>query len=131
MKKVLSYLLIGMYATIMIQPVMPSVADGFEHLLNYQSHVSTVHHTHGKEHVHVEYIAAAKKSQGKSSSDKSGCRSEPVSEHNSTLAFEYFIIPIPYVQSYFVPLTCNISTITLLPGLRPPLLQLHSICFTY
>lgn len=121
MKKVLSYLLIGMYAIIMIQPVMPSLADGFEHLLNYQSHVATVHHTHGKEHVHYEYInAATKKTQGENSSDKTTFQNDFVSEHISNLLLQDFTNPATSVQIYFTPLICNLSNITLLPGLRPP-----------
>ncbi|CAN5749905.1 hypothetical protein BH11BAC3_BH11BAC3_33800 [soil metagenome] len=110
-----------MYATIMIQPVMPSIADGFEHLLNYQSHIETVHHSHGKAHVHYEYITAAtKKSQGENSSDKTGFRSESVSDHNSNLSLENFLCPFTFLQIHFTPLICNLSNITLLPGLRPP-----------
>ncbi|MBC7886924.1 MAG: hypothetical protein H7Z13_03485 [Ferruginibacter sp.] len=60
MKKILSYLLIFIYATIMIKPVMPSIADGFAHLLNYREHKATVHVENGKYHVHYEYIEAAK-----------------------------------------------------------------------
>lgn len=41
---------------------MPTIADTFSHLLNYSEHIATVHHDHGKSHVHYEYIKVAKES---------------------------------------------------------------------
>lgn len=61
MKTILSYLLLCTYAMIMIKPVMPTITDIFAHLLNYKDHMATVHHEHGKYHVHYEYIEEAKK----------------------------------------------------------------------
>src|SRR4051794_23718468 len=61
MKITLSYLLLCIYATIMIKPVMPTVSDIFAHIFNYSDHMLTVHHHHGISHVHFEYIEAAKK----------------------------------------------------------------------
>lgn len=40
---------------------MPTLADSFAHILNYSEHVATVHHEHGKSHVHYEYMEEAKK----------------------------------------------------------------------
>lgn len=60
MKIILSYAILAVYATIMIKPIMPTLADGFAHLLNYQDHIATVHKHNGKSHTHFEYIEAAR-----------------------------------------------------------------------
>ena len=60
MKRIPTYLLLFIYATIIIKPVMPTLADGFAHLLNYSEHFATVHYEDGKYHVHHEYIESAK-----------------------------------------------------------------------
>lgn len=61
MKRFLSYSLLCIYATVMVHPVMPSLADAFSHILNYSEHIATVHVENGRQHVHYEYMEAAKK----------------------------------------------------------------------
>ena len=60
MKKLLPYLLICLYTSSMIKPVMPYIIDSLGHILNYQGHIASVHAHYGKYHAHVEIAKAAK-----------------------------------------------------------------------
>ncbi len=60
MKKLLPYLLICLYASSMIKPVMPYIIDGLSHILNFQGHMATVHAHYGKYHAHTEVAKTAK-----------------------------------------------------------------------
>jgi hypothetical protein len=61
MKKALLYLLLFSYSIIVLKPMLPAVADTFAHIFWYSEHMATVHYEHGKYHVHLENINAARK----------------------------------------------------------------------
>jgi len=61
MKKVLLYLLLFAYSSIVFRPLYPSIADTIAHIFWYSEHMATVHYEHGKYHVHIENINEAKK----------------------------------------------------------------------
>ena len=60
MKKFLPYLLISLYLTIMLKPVMPYITDAVAHILNFKGHMATEHAHHGRYHVHTEVAESAK-----------------------------------------------------------------------
>ncbi|MEO6719411.1 MAG: hypothetical protein ABIN67_03555 [Ferruginibacter sp.] len=114
MKSILSYLLLCVYATILVKPVMPTLADTFAHILNYSDHITTVHHENGKYHVHYEYVEAAKKNSSEQApynnlSKKLVDASEHVmliATHNlSPTSFEkvYLNLPIQRLQLMSLP----------------------------
>jgi hypothetical protein len=61
MKKVFIYLLFFSYTTMLLKPVMPSVADLLAHTFWYSHHMATVHFENGKYHVHYQYMEESKK----------------------------------------------------------------------
>ena len=60
MRKVLLYLLLFSYITIICKPVLPALSDAVAHIFWYSEHMATVHYEHGKYHVHYEYQQAVK-----------------------------------------------------------------------
>ena len=123
MKCILSYFLLFAYATIMIKPAIPTIADAFAHLLQYSDHIATVHHDHGEYHVHYEYLEAAKNNPSQENSTKPSsfkkCSNED--EHlvpnsnpslHSARAHSYYLIP--QIQSLPVVVTQK--------DLRPPII---------
>ncbi|MES2892139.1 MAG: hypothetical protein V4725_09010 [Bacteroidota bacterium] len=66
----LSYFLIGLYAVVMVKPIMPQLADCFAHVLNYSDHVRIVHQEKGVLHVHYEYAEQAKKDRSPNASNE-------------------------------------------------------------
>ena len=121
MKILLSYLLLCIYATIMIKPVMPTVSDIFAHIFNYQDHMLTVHHHHGKSHVHFEYIEAAKKdSHGDAPINNIPKKANDSSEHlMSTSSANPLPSTIP--QQHLFSLSQKAPAIYLQGHLRPPI----------
>jgi hypothetical protein len=61
MKKVLSYLVLFAYGTIMLMPVLPYVSDKVAHTFWLYQHISTVHYEHGEYHSHYEATEIAQK----------------------------------------------------------------------
>jgi len=83
MKKALLYLLLVPYSTIILKPVLPAVCDGIAHIFWYSEHMATVHYEHGKYHVHLENIHAARK--GALEKHHSLRAEEPVNVHLQTM----------------------------------------------
>ena len=101
MKLIMSHILIVLYAVVMLQPIMPQVADFFGHVLNYSDHVRVVHKAKGQLHVHYEYAQAKKDSPGNGT---------PQSLHQFSASAEHLITPIvtnhpssSVPQDYFEP----------------------------
>ncbi len=61
MKKVLAYILLFSYTTMLFKPVLPSISDFIAHTFWYSRHMATVHYEHGKYHVHYQYLEESKK----------------------------------------------------------------------
>lgn len=61
MNKLLLYLLLFSYTTVIVKPVLPTISDTIAHIFWYSQHMATVHYEHGQYHVHIEYADAAKK----------------------------------------------------------------------
>ncbi|HLY70728.1 MAG TPA: hypothetical protein VKR53_13435 [Puia sp.] len=62
MKKVLIYLVLVSYTTVLVRPAVPFVADVIAHTFWYAHHVATVHFENGRYHVHYQYMKEAQKS---------------------------------------------------------------------
>ena len=122
MKIILSYLLLCVYATIMIKSVMPTVSDIFAHIFNYSDHMLTVHHHHGKSHVHLEYTEAAKKD----SHTDAPINNIPKKTNDSTeyIMFTLSTNPLPSTipQQYLPSLFQKVQAIYLQGHLRPPIM---------
>jgi len=54
-------MLLVVYATLLVKPVVPYFVDIAQHIFNYSEHITTVHFENGKYHVHNELKEAAKK----------------------------------------------------------------------
>ncbi|MEP7142817.1 MAG: hypothetical protein ABI707_08100 [Ferruginibacter sp.] len=126
MKRILSYLLLCIYATIMIKPVMPTITDMLAHLLNYSEHMATVHHSHGgKSHVHYEYIEAAKKNSHEDNPyNNIFKKGDGSSEH---ILFTTAIVPsiTLVLQEHSNSFFQNLPVISLPGNFRPPI-TLHT-----
>ncbi len=61
MKAVLSYMLLIVYTTLLVKPVLPFFIDAAQHIFNYQEHMTVVHFENGQYHVHYELNDNAKK----------------------------------------------------------------------
>ena len=61
MKKIALHILLFTYTSVLLQPLLPYIADATAHVLWYSHHMATVHYENGKYHVHNETIAMAKK----------------------------------------------------------------------
>jgi hypothetical protein len=61
MKKIITYLLLFTFSTMLLKPAMPYVTDVLAHSFWYANHMSTVHFENGKYHIHKEAIDIAKK----------------------------------------------------------------------
>lgn len=121
MKIFLSYLLVGIYATILIRPVMPTLADLVSHVLNYKEHNATVHKHDGKLHVHNEYIATANKDFNNTGAlNHSYKKVDKPNEH--IIAFTHDIILSSLsLQIQLNLLLQRLSSISLPDDLRPPI----------
>jgi hypothetical protein len=120
MKTILSYLLLYAYATIMIKPAMPVIADAMAHLLNYKEHVSTVHKHNGSFHVHDEYKKAVNTNDDAATpSHKLSKKIDPAPEHFMTAAF---LFVHRSARPLHVSLPMQLLLTRSLPGkLRPPI----------
>ncbi len=98
MKRVLSYLLLLAYSTVILMPVLPYISDTVAHTFWLYEHISTVHYEHGKYHTHYEAAAIAKKTAG----DKT----TPLSKYTNS-ADDHDMASITY--QYFCPITAKPS----------------------
>lgn len=62
MKKIITYLLLFTFSTMLLKPAMPYVTDVLAHSFWYANHMATVHFENGKYHVHKEVIDTEKES---------------------------------------------------------------------
>ena len=124
MKIFLSYLLLCIYATIMIKPVMPTIADSFAHILNYSEHIATVHYEDGKYHVHHEYIEAAKKnSHGDIPYNNTLKKTDSSNEHIMLMTLPGLSTPaVP--QDHLNSIARYLPVISLQDDFRPPIASL-------
>ncbi len=63
MKKIISYLVLFSYTTIILKPVLPVASDVVAHAFWKLEHISTVHSHDGDDHVHQEIIEKEKQDQ--------------------------------------------------------------------
>ena len=84
---------------------MPTLADAFGHVLNYSDHIATVHHEHGKYHVHYEYIEAAKKdSPGNAPFSNTVKKTDNSNEHLIFFTAIHISVNTPYQHHFNPPL---------------------------
>jgi hypothetical protein len=102
MKSATAYYLLLFYSLAICKPVLPLVSDFLAHSLWQTHHLKTVHHQHGREHVHYELVKAASEEQNENTSLPSKS-AEPVSVHipvNIFQEFSFSSIPIVHNASY-------------------------------
>jgi hypothetical protein len=97
MKKALLYLMLFAYASVMLRPAMPYLADAAAHLLWYKSHVLNIHAHQGKSHAHIEAYEATKKN---SSHEEMNKKNQSTNEHTINNRFYFFIPFVHTVQQY-------------------------------
>lgn len=61
MKIVCSYIIVLVFALVMLKPVMPYISDTVAHVFWYSQHMATLHYEDGKYHVHKQSVAEIKK----------------------------------------------------------------------
>ena len=118
MKKLLPHLLIALYATIMLKPVMPYIADGVAHILNYKGHMATVHAHNGKYHVHTE-VAENTKNEN-SEKNTNGLKKE--ASENDHIVTHKAIVPNLHCKllKYFNSLNVSVASIFVNNDFPPP-----------
>lgn len=122
MKIGLSYILLAIYAMIMIKPVMPSIADTFAHTLNYANHIATVHYEDGKYHVHHEYIEAAKKNPpGDTPYSNILKKADSSGEHIMHIVQVDPSVPAAAPQNYLDSINQYLPVISIQKNFRPPI----------
>ncbi len=100
---------------------MPTLADGFAHLLNYSEHIATVHYEDGKYHVHHEYIEAAKDiTHEDSTSNNLTKKADNQNEHVMLHVFSNLFIPA-FSQPHVSLLSPYLPFISLQEDFRPPI----------
>ena len=91
MKKVLSYLVLFAYGTIMLMPILPYVSDKVAHTFWLYEHISTVHYEHGQYHTHYQEVEIAKKTSSEHSNTNSKY-SGFANEHTTTSIAYHFML---------------------------------------
>lgn len=81
MKKLLLYIVLFSYTTVMVKPALPYVSDFIGHMLFYKQHMATVHFENGKYHLHKEVVKNIKE-------ENSNKNSLPEKKKNSS-TYEY------------------------------------------
>ena len=118
MKKLLPYVLICLYSTMMLKPVMPYISDAVAHILNFQGHMATVHVHHGKYHVHTEVAEAAKND---SSEKGTNTLKKDASEYEHiVVARDCVLHPLYEACKYFTALPMTAISIYLNNDFPPP-----------
>ncbi len=56
MKNVSAYYLLLLYSLATCKPILPFINDFFAHTFLKTNHIKSVHHDHGDDHVHYEYL---------------------------------------------------------------------------
>lgn len=79
MKSASAYYLLLFYITAMFKPLLPAVKDMMAHLFWKEQHINTIHHEHGKDHLHHELTDADNKNEA--DHNLPTLFSEPVSVH--------------------------------------------------
>ena len=107
MKLIATYILLFCYSAAMFKPMMPSIVDFIAHSFINEYHISTVHHSHGEDHVHKEVQKVATE-ENKTENAPKQKNAEPVSVHvisvnNFTACTEY----LP--EEYKIPYSLNIN----------------------
>jgi hypothetical protein len=117
MKKVLSYMLLVVYTTLLVKPVLPFIIDTASHIFNYSEHKATVHSENGKYHVHYELQQNEKKSNPQK---ESGIVKKDVSENEYIINNEVYNHSILISKAPFAILTCYPLSAPLNNNYPPP-----------
>ena len=118
MKKLIPYLFIALYATLMLKPVMPYIADGVAHILNYKDHIATVHAHNGNYHVHREVSDNVK---NENSEKNTNSLKKEVSENDHIVNYKADVPNLQYTSlKYFALLYISVASIILNNDFPPP-----------
>ena len=120
MNNTLSYLLLCIYATVMIKPVLPTITDSFAHILNYSEHIATVHYHNGNQHVHLEYIEAAKKDSQQDTPYPGGFKNTGNSNEHIMFDISPDILTVKAPHDYLKSLVPFLALVPLPDNFRPP-----------
>jgi hypothetical protein len=116
LRKILLYLLLFSYATVVVKPVLPLVGDAIAHTFWKLNHISTTHTENGKDHVHFELLETSKKTDDA----KNNCKVEVFKTphivtqltsynflllSNATPDYQGYLmhLPVAFLQSNFLP----------------------------
>lgn len=105
---------------------MPTIANGFAHLLNYSEHMTTVHYENGNYHVHYEYIEAAKKNAREDSPYNNTLKKIDNTNEHLMLTTQGDPRAPAHPQDYLNPLFQYLPVISLQEDFRPPILTLFA-----
>ena len=122
MKKALLYLLMVTYALDVIKPTLPFVYDAVAHAIFYQHHITSVHMVNGKQHVHHEFVQAAKKEN--SGNNSSSLKKIIPTEDHLFLPFYYKPPTAIFVELRFKAKIINLSLRSISTNFPPPKQQL-------
>ena len=81
MKKAVLYILLFSYTSLLLQPLLPYIADATAHAFWYSQHMATVHYQNGKYHVHKESVSMAKKSNSENTNSSGQKKSLNENDH--------------------------------------------------
>lgn len=117
LKKILLYLLLFSYATVLLKPVLPLLGDAVAHTFWRMEHISSTHFENGKYHVHFELLQSAKKTDDGNSNPRIEVFATPHIITNIN-CYNFFAdchvqcipytiwqsyLPFPYLQSNYPP----------------------------
>ena len=103
----------------MLKPVLPYVTDLAEHILNFESHMATVHAHDGKYHTHTEVAEGAKNDSPEKNTDNVLNKGTSSNEH--VIASKSDIFPPQQLVITYAPALCfNVENIYLSSDFPPP-----------
>lgn len=115
MRSAAAYYLILLYAAAVCKPFLPIVADFLAHTFQHGTHIETVHHKHGANHVHHELKETAKAA---GENTKAASLSEPVALHLPTPSDYNFLstlLPLSKAHTYSNSIRQSVSEIPFPP----------------
>ena len=119
MKKKIPYLLLFIYLTTLLKPVIPYIMDGFAHILYFDDHMTMVHAHNGNYHVHSEVAEGTKKESGQRSTENSTKKADSFT--NDIISAKTDVEGQWNLNTlYYTEFSINIETISLSVNYPPP-----------
>lgn len=119
MKSATAYYLLLLYATVMIRPFLPLLADAWFHSFNLAVHLATVHAQFGKDHLDAAF--AKKTSDQEMGRHEKNTRTEdPVPAHVVTKPLVSIPLPTLTLDLHLLQHTSNLASVCLVILGPPP-----------